>query len=126
MNISGPTTVNAYHNTVMLNASGTGPNFGSTAMSVAGPPILTMQNNILVNTSLAMGTGNSVAFRKPTVATTYSALSNNNLFYGTAVFSDNTTTDVTLDAFKNRLGDRDMSSVSENPSFLCVVGSDAN
>ncbi|ESU27354.1 hypothetical protein FLJC2902T_20590 [Flavobacterium limnosediminis JC2902] len=122
--VNGAATVNLYHNTIKIDALSTGANFGSSAVSVDTNPALIMRNNILVNTSAANGTGLSVVLRKPTL-TSYDASSNNNLFYGTTVYTDGTNTDITLNDFRTRLVNRDALSVNENPDFISTTGSDA-
>lgn len=117
--------MNLYNNTVALNATSTGSNFGSSAVYVDDASVLTLRNNILVNNSAANGTGLSVALRKPSL-TNYNAASNNNLFYGTAIYTNGTNTDLTLDAFKTRAAGPDLLSVNENPSFASTTGSAVN
>ncbi|UOK43675.1 MULTISPECIES: T9SS type A sorting domain-containing protein [Flavobacterium] len=118
-------TLNLYHNTVKINASSTGANFGSSAVSAGSTVALSMRNNILVNTSAANGTGLSVVLRKPGL-NTYDNASNNNLFYGTAIYTDNAgLTDLTLNEFKGRAVGRDVVSVTENPNFVSQVGSNS-
>jgi type IX secretion system substrate protein len=118
--------MNLYHNTIVLNGSATGTNFGSSALSTGGP--LTLRNNILINNLPSNGTGVSVALRLNSGISNYGATSDNNLFKGTAIHTTNGLTglDVTLDAFKTRVGNRDVLSVTENPTFVSTVGSDAN
>jgi hypothetical protein len=133
INISGGTTVTADFNTVYLNASSVGANFGSSALSASSTPNVTLRNNVLVNTSTAAGTGFTVAYRRSsTTLTTYNAASNNNDFYaGTPsvtnlIFYDGTNSDQTLANYKARVASRDSNSVSENPPFLSTTGSNAN
>lgn len=121
---NGVANLNLYHNTIKIDASTTGANFGSSAVSVDTNPTLIMRNNILVNSSVATGTGLSVVLRKP-VLTSYDVSSNNNLFYGTAIYTDGTNTDITLNDFRTRLVNRDALSVNENPNFISTTGSDA-
>lgn len=133
INISGGTTVTADFNTVYLNASSVGANFGSSALNASSTPNVTLRNNILVNTSTAAGTGLTVAYRRSsTTLTTYNAASNNNGFYaGTPsatnlIFNDATNSDQTIAAYKARVASRDSASFSENPPFISTTGSNAN
>ncbi len=133
INISGGTTVTADFNTVYLNASSVGANFGSSALNASSTPNVTLRNNILVNTSTAAGTGLTAAYRRSTATlTTYNAASNNNDFYAGApgaanlIFHDGTNSDQTLAAYKARVASRDSASVSENPTFVSTTGSNAN
>jgi len=52
------TTLGIYNNTVYINASSTGANFGTIGLYIGtGPTNVELQNNIIVNTSAASGTG---------------------------------------------------------------------
>ncbi|MBK8811285.1 MAG: InlB B-repeat-containing protein [Acidobacteria bacterium] len=133
INIFGGTTVTADFNTVHLNASSVGTNFGSSALNASSTPNVTLRNNVLVNTSTAAGTGLTVAYRRSSATlTTYNAASNNNGFYaGTPsatnlIFNDATNSDQTIAAYKARVASRDSASFSENPPFLSTVGTNAN
>lgn len=141
-NASGTnSSVNAYHNTVYLNASSTGANFGTAALyqtynNTATINTLTSNNNILVNTSTPAGSGYTAAFRRSTFSNlnNYSSSSNNNLFYAGNVTSgsnflyfDGTSAYATLARLHYYLGGvRESNSVSDMPSFLSTVGSNAN
>ena len=68
------TNANIYYNSVYINASSTGANFGTTgvfhttsATSTSGS--LTLRNNIIVNKSTAAGTGVVVAYRRSSATT---------------------------------------------------------
>ena len=127
INITGGTTVNAYYNTVMLNGSSTGALFGSSAISVSTTPTVALRNNIFVNNSSVTGAGLAASHRRSTTTlTTYAAASNNNLFFGSTIFTDGTNTDITLAAFKTRVGTRDTASITENPTFVSTAGSNLN
>ncbi|MBK7173469.1 MAG: choice-of-anchor J domain-containing protein [Bacteroidales bacterium] len=124
--ISGGTNANIYYNTVYLNASSTGANFGSAALYASTTPALDMRNNILVNVSTPMGTGVTAAFRRSgTVLTSYSANSNANAFYAGAtedathaVYFDGTTP-YDIAAYKTLVGpSRDAISFRENVPFI--------
>ncbi len=132
INITGGTTSNVYYNTVFLNATSSGGLFGSSAISVSTAPTVTLRNNIFVNNSTTTGAGLAVAYRRSSTALiSYGGTSNNNLFYaGTPsvnnlIFNDATNSDQTLTAFKARMSTRDAASVSENPTFQFLVGSNA-
>ncbi|MCC6460407.1 MAG: hypothetical protein IT260_08040, partial [Saprospiraceae bacterium] len=130
--------VNVYYNTVYLNATSTGVNFGSSAVfhtvsATATTAVLTLRNNIFVNTSTPAGTGATVAYRRSgTALNNYGSASNNNLFYagtpGAAnlIFTDGTNADQMLSAYKTRVAPLDANSVTENPSFLSTTGASAD
>lgn len=129
------TTLNISFNTVRLEASSTGTNFGTAAMyhttsTTATSATLNLRSNILVNLSTANGTGITSAYRRSsTTLTNYGSASNNNLFYAgspsaaNVIFYDGTNSDQTIDAFKTRVAPRENLSVSENPVFLSTAGS---
>jgi parallel beta-helix repeat protein len=133
INITGGTIINVHYNTVLLAATSSGTNFGSSALSANTAATLTLRNNILVNNSTPNGTGLAVAYRRSSATlTTYATASNNNLFYaGTPgtnnlIYADGTNGDQTLAAYKARVVARDVASVTENPHFLSITGSAAN
>lgn len=135
------TTLNSlnkvYYNTIFLNLSSTGTNFGTTGIehTVSATPTtstLDMRNNIIVNTSTAKGTGLSAAFRRSgTALANYASTSDHNLFYaGTPsatnlVFYDGTNSDQTLLNYQMRVSPADAFSATENPLWLSTSGSDA-
>ncbi|GAA4318724.1 immunoglobulin domain-containing protein [Flaviaesturariibacter amylovorans] len=134
-NTAATSFVNVYFNTVYLNATSTGTNFGSSALSANTGPTVDVRNNILANTSTAAGTGLTVAYRRSgTDLATYAGASNNNLFWaGTPsatnlIFHDGTNSDQTLAAFKARVAPRDAASISENvvPYFISTTGTSNN
>ena len=138
--ISSTATHNIYYNTVYLNASSTGTNFGTSGIYLAasgtaanGPTSL--RNNIIINTSVANGTGLTVAYTRTGLQlNNYAATSNNNIFYaGTPsatnfIFYDGSTGDQTLAVYKARatLSPRDAASFTESTPFLSTVGTSAN
>ncbi len=134
---AAPSTINLSHNSVFLNASSTGVNFGTTALfvttaTVATTANLTARNNIFVNTSTPSGTGLTAAYqRTSTSILNYNDLSNSNLFFaGTPaanrlIYYDGTNLDQTLSAYKTRITPKDSNSISELPNFLSTTGSNA-
>jgi len=150
INITTTTTtasVNVYYNTVYINASSTGTNFGTTGIfhttSTTGTTAnLTLRNNIIVNNSTASGTGLVVAYRRSSgsadMLSNYNSASNNNLFYaGTPsatnlIYSDGTSTAQTIAQYKGgvftagTIAPRDAASFTENPVFQSTTGSSAD
>ncbi len=125
-------TLKLYYNTIRLNATSSGANFGSSSIfhtySATGTTAaLDLRNNIIVNASGANGTGLAVAFRRSaaTDLANFATTSNNNLYFGTSgVYTDGTNTDATLAAYKTRVSTRDTNSISNNPTFASTTGSD--
>jgi hypothetical protein len=118
----GGATNNLYNNTVYLNATSSGANFRTYGIDaqITGVTTINLINNLVINTSLAKGTGKSVAYRRAsTDLTNYASTSDNNLFYtgtaaGSAIYFDGTNTDVSLANYKTRVGPtRDANSVTE-------------
>lgn len=126
-------TYNLYYNSVYINASSTGVNFGTSGVYhmsniTATTGRLTMINNIIVNTSTANGTGVTAAYRRfSTVLTNYAAASDYNLFYaGTPsasrlIFYDGTNSDQTLAVYQARVSTRDANSISAMPAFVSAT-----
>ena len=121
-----------YYNTIYLNATSSGANFGTSGIyhtnsTTSTTAQLDMRDNIVVNNSTPVGTGFTVAFRRSAANASlnnYSTLSNNNDFYaGTPgpsnlIFNDGTNSDQTLADFKTRVTPRESASFSENPTFI--------
>jgi hypothetical protein len=131
--VAAGTTVNLTFNSVYMNSTSTGLNFGSNALYASTTPNLYLRNNIFVNNCTPTGTEFAVAYRRSsTTLTTYSTTSNNNLFYaGTPsannlIYHDGTTAQQSLGAFKTLVTPRDAVSVTENPTFVSTTGSNAN
>jgi hypothetical protein len=132
--------LNVSNNTIYLNASSSGANFGTSGIYHAGSTTattaaLTMRNNIISNLSSANGTGKVVAYRRGlTSLNNYTTTSNNNLLYagtpGAArlLFYDGTNSDQTMASYKTRAGSRDVSSVTEDITtvFLSTSGASSN
>lgn len=143
INISIDNTANSTfeisYNSIYLNASSTGTNFGTSgifqsgSLAIAGNSFLRLKNNIIVNNSTPNGTGLTVAFRRNAVSlNNYSTESNNNLFYaGTPgpaqlAYYDGTNADQTLAAYQTRVSPRDANDVTELPPFVSTTGSSPN
>jgi hypothetical protein len=124
------TTRNIYFNSVYLNATSTGSNFGTsgifhTSNATATTSTLDLRNNIIVNESTFKGTGLTVAFRRSSNAmNNYSSNSNRNLYYaGTAsssnlVYFDGTNSAQTINPFKGAVSPADANSARERPPFV--------
>jgi hypothetical protein len=126
---SGTGILEAYNNTVYLNASSSGTNFGSAALFAGTNPFdIKLRNNILVNVSTPAGTGVSSAIaRASTTVTNYNIVSSYNCLYaGTPganrlIYTDGTNNDQTIAAFINRVNPREHASFSELPPFVNVA-----
>ncbi|MES2398017.1 MAG: T9SS type A sorting domain-containing protein [Bacteroidota bacterium] len=144
---SSSSTINAYYNTVYINATSSATNFGTSGIfhatsTTATTAALNLRNNIIVNTSTPLGTGLTVAYRRSAGSANslanYAATSNNNLFYagtpGTAnlIYSDGVSSAQTMAAYKagaftaGTIASRDVSSITENPTFVSTIGSNLN
>ena len=131
---SGATNLDVYDNTVYLNASSTGVNYGTAALYIStSPSNVDIRGNILVNTSVPSGTGLTSALKFASNSyLTYSMLSNNNDFYaGTpgaanVIFTDGTSSDQTMAAYKTRMSPRETQSITENPPFISITPGSMN
>ncbi|MEO5998201.1 MAG: hypothetical protein ABIN89_15755, partial [Chitinophagaceae bacterium] len=133
-------SVNVYFNTVYLNATSTGTNFGTSgiyhsASATATTGALTLSNNSITNISIPNGSGVTAAYRRSGIArANYNLSSNNNLLYAGAasatrlLFFDGTNRDQTITAFKLRVTTADAQSVTEDISakFLSTSGVSAS
>lgn len=140
INIPSTTTsnINVFYNTIYLNATSSGTNFGSSgvfhaASATAATAALNLRNNIIINNSTPNGTGITAAYKRSgTALANFVSSSNNNIFYaGTpsatrAIFSDGTNIDQTIAAYKSRVSPRETSSLTENTPFLSLTGSSSN
>ncbi len=133
MYFGGGTTINAYYNTVYINAVGVGANFGSAGIYASSTPTVTLSNNIFVNSSTPNGAGKAIAYqRSSSTLTTYGANSNYNDFYAgipgpnNLIFFDVTNSHQTLANYKLYVMPRDAFSVTESPAFLSLSGASPN
>jgi hypothetical protein len=127
--VNSGTTVNAFYNTVYLNATSTGASLYSAALYASTNPTIDLRNNVFVNVS-APGTGVTAAYRRSaaTPLTSYSNNSNANVFY-TATTEDAThttfydgTTASNFAAYQTLVGPvRDAGSFYELPPFINVA-----
>jgi hypothetical protein len=125
--------VKLYFNSILLNTSSTGTTCGATGLTVSTTNTLDLRNNIIINNSVAKGTGriNALQFSS-TALTGYDAASNNNALYaGTPsaanlMLYDGTTGYQTLANFQARVTPRDAVSVTENVSFISTDGNSAD
>lgn len=144
---SGSTTHNIYYNSIYLNASSTGTDFGTTGVfhtvsGTATTSVLNLRNNLIINTSTPSGAGLIVALRRSAGAATnlanYAATSNNNNLYAGSpspanlIYSDGVSTAQTMASYQSgaftagTIAPRDASSFSENPTFKSVVPTASN
>jgi len=127
--VAGGSNHHLLYNTVYLNATSSGFSFGSTALYASTTPNLNLRNNIFINLSTPNGGQYSSAYRRTSTSlTSYSATSNNNIFYaGTPgannlIFYDGFNSMQTISSFTFFVSPRDAASQTENSPFLSVVG----
>lgn len=142
LSLGTTSTNNVYFNTIYLNTTSIGTNFGSAGIhhsisTTVTTGILNLRNNIIVNLSTPKGTGQTVAFRRSGGAANnlnnYAFTSNNNLFYAgvpgpnNLIYADGISTAQTLAAYKagvfaaGTMTPRDQASVTENPTFKSIL-----
>jgi hypothetical protein len=149
LTISSTTSnLNIYYNTIYLNATSAGTDFGTSgvyhaASATATTANLSLRNNNIVNTSTANGIGLTAALRRNsgTVASSlnnFNTNSNNNNFYvgfptgSNVIYYDGTNFATTLNDYQNFTGTpgtmapRGSVSISEDPEFQSTVGTNAN
>ncbi len=131
--INGPANSvnNVYHNTVYLNGTSSGANFGTLALNCAtAPAVIDVRNNILVNVCTPTGTGLTRAFGRSSSVLTNSALTSgyNCLYAGTPgpsnlLYWDGTNSVQTIFALRNLVTPREQSSFTTFPPFLNIASS---
>ncbi|MBP6432360.1 MAG: T9SS type A sorting domain-containing protein [Ferruginibacter sp.] len=122
-----------YHNTISLNASSTGANFGTSGLyhvssNTMSTSNLYLNNNLISNTSTSNGSGATVAFRRFGVdLDNYDTSSNYNLFYAgipspsNLIYNDGVNSDQTIANFKLRVSTRETKSISVLPIFVSAT-----
>lgn len=127
---AGGNSIQLNYNTVYLNTSGTAADFHSNALYVSSVQQLQLRNNILVNTSVANGSGLTVAFRRSSGnLNNYAVNSDRNIFYAGAGFSGNALycspahTVTSLLNLQNIAGPREANSHKEPVPFSSTTGS---
>lgn len=128
---SANSTIGIYYNTIVLNASSSGTNFGTSGIYLAGSTTATtavaeLKNNLVVNNSTAAGTGKTIALRRSSTSlANFASGTNNNLYYSSgSVFFDGTNEDPDIAAYKSRVTPGETASISELPVFVSITGSD--
>ncbi|HEY3386594.1 MAG TPA: hypothetical protein VGK46_08800 [Saprospiraceae bacterium] len=122
-----------YHNTVYIDSSSTGTNFGSSGIFHIGQTSATrstiyLKNNIIINNSVPNGTGKIVALRNSNNNfANYVPASNTNDFYAGPETSSrfiyySGTTGYHMSAFQTHVNPRESASVFELVSFIDTVG----
>ncbi len=106
-----------YYNSIYLNASSTGANFGSVGLYVSGAPSEEIINNLVENTSTPNGTGTTVALRVPSVASLTGTSDYNNYYSGTPsatnlIYYDGTNSMQTLAAYQALVTPREAMSLT--------------
>ena len=140
INITSTTSssnVNIYYNTIYLSATSSGANFYTSGIfhtysATATSASLVLKNNIIVNKSVANGTGLTVALRRSasTDLANYNTSSNNNIFYaGTPsasnlIYYDGTNADQLLSDFKTRVAPREIYTSTEDVQFTNTTTND--
>ncbi|MEI2748132.1 MAG: T9SS type A sorting domain-containing protein [Ferruginibacter sp.] len=128
--VTANSTLDVNHNSIYLNnATSTTAQLNTacifhTASNTATTASLQLRNNILVNTTTG-NAGTRVALRRSSAfLNNYSAVSNNNDMYATAIYNDaGGFTDFSMTTFKQRVSPRDNASIGEMPPFLSLSGS---
>jgi trimeric autotransporter adhesin len=133
LNIAAGQLVDAYYNTIYLDAASTMLNFGTAGIYAGTLTIVKLRNNSVVNLSVPGGTGKTVAlYYGGTSLGNFDPTSNNNNYYiGTPdtnklVYYNGTNSDQTLQSFQSRVMPAENASVTEFPPFTDVVNSPYN
>ena len=130
LNLTGGSSVAVHYNTIYLDASSSGTNFGTAGIYANTTPMVLLRDNIVDNVSVPAGTGNTIAFNYSSPSrVNYAPNSDfNNYYAGTPgtnrlIYYDGTNKDQTLVAYKVRLFPAEQSSITENTPFMNVLAS---
>ncbi|MCB0721664.1 MAG: T9SS type A sorting domain-containing protein [Ignavibacteriae bacterium] len=122
---AGATSVtNFMYNTIYLDATSAGANFGSIALYAGGVSGATVENrnNIIINKSVANGTGGSLAIYKPATTTLGTGTNNNNIYVtpgaSNFLYYDGTTLYSDLASYKTAVAPRESNAVTDNTPFI--------
>jgi hypothetical protein len=127
------TTYRIYYNSIYLNASSSGTDFGTsgiyhTVNATATTASLDLRNNTIIDLSTPAGTGIIASFRRSgTALNNYATTSNRNQFYaGTAgaanlIMYDGTNSYQTIAAYQTALTNRDLNSFTGEGGFTYSV-----
>ena len=142
LQVSGSSGVNAYFNSIYLNATSAGATYGTSGIYLNSNTVpLDARNNIVVNKSAAAGTGGyTVALRRSsgtagTAPANLASTTINNLYYAGTPSAANliyvegsataTNPQQTLTAYKAFVAPRESNSVTEDVPFLSTTGTTA-
>ena len=128
--VNGGDTANITYNSLYLDSTSTGTNFGAYALYFAGTTNATLKNNIVVNKTVPVGTGVNLGIFKATTVI-YNTTSNNNNIYVTPgpnnhIYYDGTTTYQTFAAFQAAVAPAETNSFTENSPFINTTTSPYN
>lgn len=128
MKITGGSSVAIHYNTIYLDATSIGTNFGTAGLYAATSPVILSRNNIIINKSVPTGTGITAAFRYggTSLLNIDVASNTNNYFAGTpdathGIFYDGTNLSQTLVDYQTRVYPMDRASISEDTPFENVA-----
>jgi len=126
-------TTGVYYNTIYLNATSSGADFGTTGLyHISDDDFdfakLDLRNNLIINNSTPNGAASTIAFRRSFTPTeNYATTSNNNIFYAgppsskRLIYWGNTTMQ-TMEEYRDFIGpNRDSVSFSELPPFTNIT-----
>jgi trimeric autotransporter adhesin len=126
-NISSGNIVYIYNNSVYLNASSTGANFGSASVYVNTSSRVDIRNNNFVNVSVPNGSGktNGLYFSSTNIANYLYSSNFNNIYSGTpgsanVLYNDGTNIEQELTGLRARLTPREIQTVTELPPFINI------
>lgn len=133
LNIVAGQVVDAHFNTIYLDASSTGANFGTAGIYANTATILKLRSNIVENVSVPTGTGLTVALQfSSTSISNFDPASNNNNYYAgrpgpsNLIFYDGTNSFQSLLEFQTRVIPAENASITEITPFTNVTTSPYN
>lgn len=123
--VDGGDTADISYNSIYMDSTGTGGNFGVYAVYLNASVDAKLRNNIIMNNSVPSGTGGNIGIFKATTVI-YNAGSNNNNVYVTPgasnfIYYDGAATHQTFANFQTAVAPAETNSFTENSPFLNVV-----
>lgn len=132
-------TISVYHNTILLSASSSGSNFGTSGIFhrsnfTSTTTNLNLQNNLIINLSQPTGSGRTVAFRRSSSSLSNLGTVNNNIYYaGTPspsnlLYSDGANNFSSMSAYQSFISPLETNSKTEDTSqyFISTMPSDTD
>jgi trimeric autotransporter adhesin len=133
LNIEAGQMVDAFYNTIYLDAVSSSSGFGTAGIYSSTSSVLKLRNNNIINVSVPVGNSRTVALQLSSASLgNFDPGSNNNNYYAgvpgpnNLIFYDGTNSEETLSSYQERVLPAENESVTELTSFVNVTSSPYN